>query len=294
MEAGITQRIRVALLVGLGGLASAAGLIAAAEGARSGAPDPRLLPDLVVERPQELYLAKTRSVLRLRTSNTVANQGTGPLEITGGDESDPACFVPGRPVGRPTMQTIYDDDPSATGSIGHFWRGDDEASTSRDAGCSRFHDAHDHWHFDNFARFALFSERTGNRVGVARKVSFCVLDTDRPYPDLDGSPPASYYPQDPGGANPKTPSCSATSVDGVSIGWEDTYGASLPGQGIDITGIRRGSYCLVLEADPATDAAPAGGLLERDESNNVRDLRLRIRPRREVLRRVGPECRVPV
>jgi hypothetical protein len=187
--------------------------------------------------------------------------------------------------GRFTLQRVYKD--SAT-SPGVFERADDEEYDEVEAGCSRYHPAHDHWHFDNFARYTLLREKTGNVVGNARKVSFCVLDTGRPYPGLPGSPDEGYYPQDPGA---EYPTCSQTSVDGLSIGWEDTYGASLPGQGIKVSGLRRGFYCLVLETDPPGPGLPDGVLAESDETNNARTIRLRMRVHKLLVRRLGPDCK---
>ena len=103
-----------------------------------------------------------------------------------------------------------------------------------------------------------------------------------------GRPNESYYPQDP--ENPEFPTCSETSVDGLSIGWEDTYGASLPGQGIQVKGLRRGRYCLVLEADPGDPGNEDGVLDERNELNNTRTIRLKLRPRKEFVKRLGSHC----
>ena len=263
----------------------ATSLVLSADAARSGVPGADLLPDLKVERPDELYVDKNRRHTRLRVSNTVSNSGTGPLEI----EGDGATCDDGE--GRRTIQRIFKDDPSHAPSAGFFVRGADQASTPVQAGCSRFHPSHDHWHFDNFARYTLYSERTGNPVGSSRKVSFCVIDTGQPYKNLDGSPSNPYYPQDE--ANPDFPTCSATSTDGLSVGWEDTYGASLPGQAIKVTGKRKGRYCLVIEADPPT-ANPDGILAESNPENNVREIRMRLHPRKGKVNRLGPDCGIDV
>jgi hypothetical protein len=287
MDGGVRARLGLVGLVAALGLAAGAVLVVLADAARSGTPD-ELEPDLFVQRPAELYLADGRKEIRLRVSNTVANRGAGPLEIKGGGPAED-CNVPGKPQGRFTLQNIYRDSDHA-GSVGHFERDHDLAAPNQyPAGCSRYHPEHDHWHFDNFARYTLLNERTGERVAGSRKVSFCVIDTGRPYPGLPGSPTESYYPQDP--ENPKFPSCSETSVDGLSIGWEDTYGASLPGQGMAVTDLERGPYCLVLEADPPTPGDAGGVLEESNESNNARTIRIRINPPKLFVTRVDPSCR---
>jgi hypothetical protein len=259
------------------------GLVVSADSADSRAPGDELQPDLVVQRPTELYIAKGKDI-RLRVSNTVANVGNGPLEMSGNGQ-----FCEGDD-GRFTVQRFYDDTDDAN-SVGFFDREDEGGDPDREAnaGCSRYHEEHDHWHFDNFARYRLLDERTEELVAGSRKISFCVIDTGQPYPDLPGSPDGGYYPQDP--ANPKFPTCSETSVDGLSIGWEDTYGASLPGQGIKVTDLPRGHYCLVLETDPAGQGTPNGVLEESNESNNLRDIRVWLRPHRGVVRRVSHNCK---
>ncbi len=281
MDAGIPGRIRLAALVVAAASTLAAGLVVVADSARSGSPGQALEPDLVVQRPYELYLAKGANETRLRVSNTVANMGAGPLEITGNglpcDSGD----------GRFTVQHVYEDSTDP-GSPGYFDRGEDLDGADLPAGCSRYHPQHHHWHFDNFARYRLLSEKTGKVVGGSRKISFCVIDTGQPYPDLPGSPEESWYPQDEGA---KFPTCSETSTDGLSIGWEDTYGASLPGQGILITDLRKGSYCLVLETDPADQGTPNGVLNESDETNNARDIRVWLRPGKSIVRRVSHDCK---
>lgn len=286
MDAGGLKRVGMAGLAAAGALAIA-GLALSAD-ASSGAPaGPELLPDLFVERPAELYLAGHRET-RLRISNTVSNKGRGPLEMTGNGSP---CPFPGTTLGRLTEQRVYSDSDHP-GSPGYFERDHDEQSVPREAGCSRYHPKHQHWHFDNFARYTLLSEASGKVVAGARKVSFCVIDTGRPYPGRNGSPSASYYPQNPD--NPSYRTCSETSIDGLSIGWEDTYGASLRGQGIKVTGLPRGSYCLVLETDPPTESSTAGVLAESNEDNNKRTVRLRMRLRRDVVNRVGSVCKLPV
>ena len=140
----------MAALVVAGASTLAAGLVVVADSAHSGSPE--LEPDLLVQRPYELYVAKGANEVRLRVSNTVANTGTGPLEITG----DGTLCDDGE--GRVTMQRVYEDSADP-GSIGHFIRGEDEDFADRAAGCSRYHPEHDHWHFDNFARYRLSARR---------------------------------------------------------------------------------------------------------------------------------------
>jgi hypothetical protein len=77
-------------------------------------------------------------------------------------------------------------------------------------------------------------------VARATKVSFCIVDNGRAFL-LPGSPEFQYYDvcEEP------------TAVTGLSIGWADTYGAGLPGQHLDVSGLPDGEYCLISKADPS-------------------------------------------
>jgi len=275
------------LVAGLSG--AVIGLLVWSSPPAGSAPGDELLPDLRVEQPGEIYIAKGKKAVRLRTSNSVSNVGAGPLEIYSGDEDD-LCGA----GGVRTFQRIFEDTVNTPGYFNRKNPAEAESFETVDSGCSRYHPAHDHWHFDNFARYTLVRESNGAIVGKSKKVSFCVIDTGRPHPGLPGSPGESYYPQDPEGGNPQFPTCSATSVDGLSIGWEDTYGAALPGQGINITGLRGKRFCLVLETDPPAPGLENGALVEEHEDDNVYVQRLRTTFRKEIVKPVDGACKAPL
>jgi hypothetical protein len=140
-----------------------------------------------------------------------------------------------------------------------------------------FHPEHDHWHFNDFAYYALRSEATWQPIEQSTKVSFCVLDGDQLFPGLAGSPLDDYYPG----------LCTASSVEGLSIGWADTYGAFLAGQGIPIVGIPAGNYCLIARSDPADR------LEESKENNNGRRTRLYLDPSTREVQVLPGDCQVP-
>ena len=50
---------------------------------------------------------------------------------------------------------------------------------------------------------------------------------------------------------------------GLSVGWGDTYPATLPDQAIDITGLADGNYTVKVTADTA------GNIRESNEANNA-------------------------
>lgn len=284
MEAGALKRLRMAGLVACTSLAAVAMLAFAAGSAQSGAPGVALEPDLVVQRPTELYLVERNNSTRLRVSNTVANDGAGPLEMFPGDLSD-ECNFPGKADGRLAFQRIFEDAPNPD-SAGYFRRSHDTESQTQVAGCMRYHPQHDHWHFDDFAHYTLIREKTGQTVGEATKVSFCIIDTGNPFPNLPGAPDEAYYPQDPDDEDGYV-TCSDTSVDGLSVGWEDTYGAGLPGQSINITGLPGGYFCLRLETDPSDQLA------EETETNNTRTMRLFVGLFHGRVERLHGACKAP-
>jgi Lysyl oxidase len=215
-----------------------------------------LLPDLVTRTPTKVYLQVTRRGRHfVRFSNEVVNVGLGPLELRprvddcnrNGDPSDD----------RASRQRIYRD---ADGDV-RFTRGVDIRFRTRSAGCTRYHPAHKHWHFDALAEYVIRPvASTGPLLAGGEKVSSCVLDTRLRLPKAPGSPRRKYY----GG-------CRRESVGGISIGWGDLYGARVSGQELDVTELEDGVYCLVSRADPGNR------LKESNERNNVRTTRILLR-----------------
>ena len=215
-----------------------------------------LLPDLVTRTPGRVYLQITpRERHFVRFSNEVLNVGAGPLELRPrvGD-----CNHNGDPADdRASWQRIYRDG----NGDGRFTRGVDAGFRTRSAGCTRYHPAHRHWHFDALAEYAVrpvFS--AGPLLAGGKKASSCVLDTRRRLPKAPGSPRRKYY----GG-------CRRDSVGGISIGWGDLYGARVSGQELDVTSLAEGAYCLVSRADPENR------LQESNERNNIRTTRIELR-----------------
>lgn len=266
-----------------GRLAAAAGVVAAAlvalgtlgAGAAATAP-PRavgdqLLPDLVTRPPAQLYVQGSD----LRLSNTIANKGVGPLEIYAEPSAGTDCDGDGDPANdRFAFQRTFKDS-SNPGSPGYFVRGQDTASSTRQVGCMVYHPTHSHWHLEDFSRYALRRESTGLVSGRSVKVSFCVIDTDHLFPGRLGSPGSSYYGGD---------GCSPTSIEGMSIGWADTYGAYLDGQSIEISGLPAASYCLSSRADPVNR------LSETNDQNNSRRTRIFLDPQAGTVQVLGGPC----
>jgi hypothetical protein len=235
----------------------------------------RLLPDLVTLRVSQadLLLQQNGRKLVLRLSNEIGNRGRGPLEIQP-SPTPTDCDGDGNPANdRDTYQRIFLD----SNADNVFDRAGDTAYTDRRFGCERFHPPHGHWHLLDFSRYKLVRQRTGRTVVSSTKISFCVIDTDHPFRAIPGSPAAPYYPA--GDSN-----CNRDSIDGLSVGWADTYGYFLPGQQLKVTGLHRGRYCLVSTADPANV------LRESDNSNNANRTLIALRPAKRVVKRLRGPC----
>lgn len=257
--------VRLAVLAAL----VTASFIALGDRALATQGDP-LLPDLRTLRPSELsleYRAKTQDLI-LRFSNTVANHGVGPIEVRA-DPSAVDCNDDGDVNDHLAFQRIYEDGSGASDN-GYYDTGDGYADTAPgSAGCKYYHPVHHHWHLTDFARYKLIRMSTGRVVRRATKVSFCLLDTIQPYPSLPGSPQNGRY----------APNCNELAPQGISIGWADIYSSFLPGQSFDVTGLRRGRYCLLSTVDPKNH------LQELDDSNNSTGHRLFLHPKK---RKVTP------
>jgi Lysyl oxidase len=270
---GRSRRLATAIVAAVTSLAVAGATMAPGAGAGS---QPRLLPDLVTLRMSQGDLAVERSgrKLLLRLSNEIGNWGRGPLEIYPSAALND-CDGDGNPANdRDTYQRIFLD----SNADNAFDREQDTESDDLLVGCERYHPPHDHWHLLDFSRYKLVREKTGRTVARSTKIGFCIIDTDHPFASLPGSPPEGYYPA--GSAD-----CDRDSIDGLSVGWSDTYGYFLPGQRLNVTGMRHGRYCLVSTADPHNL------LRESDNSNNARKTRIALHPAKRTVDRLPGPCR---
>ncbi len=181
---------------------------------------------------------------KLRFSASSWNNGKGPLHLVAGE------VIEGR---QKVYQLVYNSDGSFTEYI---------------AGDFIWHAGHNHFHFEDFALYTLQPiAAPGASARTSSKTTFCVMDTTRVNTKLPGAPRSAVYSQ-----------CSKV-VQGMSVGWGDTYSSSIAGQWIDITGMPDGDYLLSLEFDPKNK------LLEIDEADNIESVKIRIRGDRvQVLR----------
>ena len=200
--------------------------------------EPRILyPNLKTLKPSHLRFdtetinGTTHQVLRF--TNTVHNAGQGPLELIG-----KTITTSGQRKTR-VYQRLY----SVTGT----------REKTNAVGTFVYHPSHDHMHFGNFAEYQLWTRaefaawlRSGRTEGSPRradllssKVTFCVMDYRRVHLK-PGSPRYAVYDQ-----------C-GRHLQGLSVGWGDTYKYSLPEQWIDLgtTPLASGRYVLRSVADP--------------------------------------------
>jgi hypothetical protein len=191
-----------------------------------------LLPDLVVRHPGEIYIQDGDDGVReIRFSTSVANVGEGPLEMLG-------QYEPASDKTLASQRILYADGSQTELEIGRFI----------------FHPDHDHWHFEDFTVFELWSVDGDNEpdelVASTGKLTFCLVDA---YPV--GEPPPN------GVAEPAVLECNS-GVQGLSVGWEETYEADFPGQELDIPELADGIYAVRTVVDPD------GRVSETDTTNN--------------------------
>jgi hypothetical protein len=177
-----------------------------------------------------------RSTLRFGT--TTWNSGTGPLELAAGEVETGSGKLR-------VYQVVYQ---SSGSPVLYF------------AGAFEYHPAHDHMHFNDYALYLLQPvNAAGGSARTGAKTTFCIMDSSPINLALPGAPGTPFY------------SRCGRDLQGMSVGWADTYGAELAGQEIDFTGNADGIYQLKIEVDPKKL------LLESNENDNVSCLLLSIR-----------------
>ena len=183
-----------------------------------------LVPDVVEEIPQHLTIQNSQQRESLRYSTTHWNFGDGPLEIAGGGRVD-SCVIDG---------VAYEQCTYATQNIRNA-AGDLVAT--HPAGVALFHPAHNHWHQNGVAFFAIRASLHGDPIGpTGVKTTFCLVDVEYADQKTRGSD-RGYF------------ECNGD-LQGISVGWGDEYHHSTQGQELDITGLPAGEYYLTHDADP--------------------------------------------
>lgn len=202
----------------------------------TGSKEDLLLPDLITQQAYDLRLvlnSHTRERL-LRFSSAFLNSGAGPLELHGKLDDD-------RQRAAVTQYIYYEDGSFEEVEVGEFY----------------FHEEHNHWHWDGFATYEVWSiDEDGAPSGLlysSDKVGYCMRDDRRV---LDpGEHPDVALSQEYGSCN--------WNRQGISVGWVDIYRSNTPGQFVEATWLEDGIvYAL------RTTANPENIIQEQDPSNN--------------------------
>ena len=186
----------------------------------------------------------------LRFGATVWNGGAGPMVIEGFREDDHADHMT-------AYQYYFDGDGNQTGfdQVGEFG----------------FHAAnHDHWHFEDFARYRLLNPDLTAAVR-STKASFCLVATDAvdlTVPHADMRPEFTDLGSQCGGRRAE----SLRQV--LANGHGDTYHQFRAGQAFRIGDLEDGVYYIAVEANP--DDRDGRNLRELDTDNNTSYRKVRL------------------
>lgn len=201
-------------------------------------PDPSILPDLVALPAWQIGTEHRRRGDFLTFGSTVWTAGASSLVVEGYRRANSDVMD--------AFQYFYEDGQV----VGRAPVGTLEFDARR---------GHNHWHFLQFARYALLTEDR-SEVVRSKKEAFCLAPTDA----IDMTLPGAEW--NPGAIGIGTACGGPSSLwvrEVLPLGWGDTYFQSLPGQSFNITGLPNGTYYLLVEANP-------GGLLyEQSAANNV-------------------------
>jgi hypothetical protein len=192
-----------------------------------------LLPDLVSDppgpsEPPELYSDAQGSRLLMRLDGFVHNRGPGALEIRGSGPSNLAMST--------VAQRVYDDAGGFT----------DRTGAPGPRLLFETADGHNHWHLKNAMRYSMWSADRTSEVAPAQKVGFCLIDSET----VEATRDEPVYTINRGDfCEEDEPNASEVYM-GVSAGWRDVYGSSLPFQWIDISDVAPGQYWVRADSDP--------------------------------------------
>jgi hypothetical protein len=219
-------------------LAAAAACLACAAAAQTGVTMPPNLIPLPASNISLVTDGAGQSLLRLATTGW--NAGTGPLELVAGE-----VVTGSDPPKQKVYQRVYVNGGAPVLSY---------------AGSFTYHAGHNHIHFDDYATYSLQPVNApGGSERLGTKTTFCVMDTNKINGALPGAPSGAVY------------STCGNQIQGISVGWGDTYGAHLAGQEIDFTDNADGVYRLRIELDPKKL------IVESNENDNVSCVLLNIR-----------------
>ncbi len=247
---------------------------AAPDSESAGAVAPDFAPDLQSLPAFDISLNGKGTSMRFGAN--VWNGGEGPIVIEG--------FEP-----QETATRARHDGERHLDAYQYYFDGAGEQTGYDQVGEFTFHEGnHNHWHFEDFARYRLLNDDDGLAGGQpdlvapgvkSSKVSFCLANTDAvdyTLPNAEWRPENTDLSSDCGGEE-------ATHLRQVlSTGSGDTYHQFRSGQAFRIGKLDDGFYWIGVEANPF------GNLVETDADNNAsyRQVELKTTPRG--VRRVIP------
>jgi hypothetical protein len=202
-------------------------------------------PDLRTRVPADLRIRWESGKKLLRFSNTVYNWGSGPLEL--------------RPKNKPrgttdAYQRLYSHEANGTTYV----------AEEKLVGTFVFHRAHHHWHFEGFALYELLNDSNGSIgsiIATSKKTTVCIRDNATPESGAESLEHSGWgdYSR-----------CDKAAIEGLSVGYGDTYPWNIEGQAMDVTDLANGCYWLRSTADPD------GKLAESNDGNNSAVVRFKI------------------
>lgn len=210
-----------------------------------------LYPDMTVRTLRQFTIVTVGAKKLLKFPGVTANTGAGPFEVLATRPNTSSPWT--------AKQTIFYSNGSKQtipNNLVFYYAGD----------------GHSHWHMLDFDAYNLYNA-AGTILETGEKHGFCFEDNTSyrnwpGNPNYPAAPAVPVYTHDNACGVLQPNALSITH--GLSVGWADTYPASLPDQAIDITGLPNGDYKVEVVADQAHL------LKEMSESNNASWATIRI------------------
>ncbi len=182
-----------------------------------------MLPDLIPLPAKDLTLVEGEDgELRLLFSTTYINTGRGTLEL----RADPKTAGIRADIDRDVLQRVYLKDGGYRDKVvGNFL----------------WHQEHLHYHYQDFIVYDLAVEGGENLAdlsGILQKSTFCLRDISRVLSTTTGEKTDATY------------KICGKELQGVSVGWGDTYYYNYPDQALNIESLPSGTYRLTFIANP--------------------------------------------
>lgn len=210
-------------------------------------PDPSTLPDLIPLPASQMYVQREQGRDYLVFGATVWDAGPSPMVVEGFRRTDAQTMD--------AWQYFFDASGQAVGRA-RAGQLEYDARTG-----------HQHWHFRQFARYAL-TDTNKTQVVRSHKETFCLAPTD----PIDLLAPNAEIDPYPLGLQSACGDRSAIWVrESLPSGWGDTYYQWLPGQAFNITDLPNGRYFVKVQVNAR------GSIYETDTSNDVSYRRIFLR-----------------